>query len=377
MAKKYIVTLTSAEREQLWRLTHTGKAAARKIKRAHILLKADDQHADARWTDEQISEAYQVHPNTIAEIRKRFVLCGLEAALKERPRGHRARSLDGEAEAHLIALACSPAPEGHAHWTLRLLANRLVELQHVETVSHETIRQTLKKNELKPWRKEQWCIPPKANAAFVCQMETILDIYKRQYQARLPVVCLDELNKQLVSETREPLPVRPGQPARYDYEYQREGVVNAFILFEPLGNWRNITIHAQRTHREWALVVKDLVDVHFPAAERITLVLDHLNTHVGASLYKVLAPSEARRLLDKLDLQYTPTHGSWLNMAEIELSVFSRQCLNRRIADRTIFQRVATTWSNRRNDVQSTVDWQFTTADARIKLKHLYPTIQS
>jgi hypothetical protein len=207
-------------------------------------------------------------------------------------------------------------------------------------------------------------------------METILDVYTRPYDPRFPVVCLDELNKQLVSETRQPLPVLPGHPARYDHEYKREGVANAFILFEPLGNWRSITIHAQRTHREWALVVKDLVDVHCAAAERITLVVDQLNTHVGASLYKVFAPAEARRLLDKVDLQYTPKHGSWLNMAEIELSVFSRQCLHRRIGDGTIFQRAATVWSNQRNGSGATVDWQFTTADARIKLKHLYPVIQ-
>ena len=207
-------------------------------------------------------------------------------------------------------------------------------------------------------------------------METVLDIYKRPYDTRFPVVCMDELNKQLVSETRQPLAVKPGQPARYDYEYQREGVANAFIFFEPLVNWRSISIHAQRTHREWALVVKTLVDVHFPAAERITLVLDQLNTHVGASLYKVFAASEARRLLDKLDLQHTPKHGSWLNMAEIELSAFSRQCLQRRIGTSTAFQQSASLWSNQRNSSDATVDWQFTTADARIKLKHLYPVIQ-
>lgn len=156
-----------------------------------------------------------------------------------------------------------------------------------------------------------------------------------------------------------------------------EGVADAFIVFEPLANWRSGTIHAQRTHREWALVVKDLVDVRCPAAERITLVVDQLNTHVGASLYKVFEPAEARRRLDKLDLQYTPKHGSRLNMAEIELSVFSRQCLHRRIGDGTIFQRVATAWSNQRNRSGATVLWQFTTADARIKLKSLYPAIPS
>ena len=148
MAKKYVVTLTPAERKQLWQLTQSGKAAARKIKRAHILLKADTRHPEARWTDEQISDAYAVHTNTIADLRKRFVLSGLDTALKERPRGHRGRALDGEAEAHLLAVACSPAPEGHDHWTLRLLAQRMVELKQVKTVSHETIRQTLKKMNL-------------------------------------------------------------------------------------------------------------------------------------------------------------------------------------------------------------------------------------
>ncbi len=148
MAKKYVVTLTIAEREQLLRLTQSGKAAARKIKRAHILLKADLRHLDARWTDEQIRDAYAVHTHTIAELRKRLVLAGLDAALPERPRGHRRRALDGEAEAHLIAVACSPAADGHAHWTLRLLADRMVELKQVERVSHETIRQTLKKMNL-------------------------------------------------------------------------------------------------------------------------------------------------------------------------------------------------------------------------------------
>jgi DDE superfamily endonuclease len=208
-------------------------------------------------------------------------------------------------------------------------------------------------------------------------METILDIYTRPHDPRFPVLCMDELNKQMVSETRQPLPVVPGHPARYDYEYQRAGVANAFILFEPLGNWRTVAIRPQRTHREWALLMKDLVEVHYPKAKRITLVLDQLNTHVGASLYKVFEPAEARRLLDKLDLQYTPKHGSWLNMAEIELSVFSRQCLNRRIADDTTFQRLATIWSNQRNRSGATVNWRFTTADARIKLKHLYPVIQA
>lgn len=208
-------------------------------------------------------------------------------------------------------------------------------------------------------------------------MENILAIYKRPYDAQFPVVCMDELNKQLVSETRLPLPALPGKPARYDFEYRRAGVANAFICFEPLGNRRMLTVRAQRTHREWALLMKDLVDVHYATATRITVVLDNLNTHSGASLYKIFEPAEARRILDKLDLQYTPKHGSWLNMAEIELSVFSRQCLHRRIADSAEFQATSTTWANARNDRKATVLWQFTAADARIKLKNLYPVFQS
>jgi len=207
-------------------------------------------------------------------------------------------------------------------------------------------------------------------------MEAILDIYQRPYDAAHPIVCMDELNKQLVSETRQPLPAIPGKAARYDFEYKREGVANAFIFFEPLGNRRRITIRAQRTHREWALLIKELVDVHYATAKRITLILDNLNTHTGASLYKVFPPAEARRILERLDLQYTPKHGSWLNMAEIELSVFCRQCLTARIPNMTMFQQLGTGWSDGRNDCGATVTWQFTTADARVKLKHLYPVIQ-
>jgi hypothetical protein len=206
-------------------------------------------------------------------------------------------------------------------------------------------------------------------------METILDVYTRPYDALHPVVCMDELNQQLVSETRQPLPAIPGKPVHYDFEYKREGVANAFICFEPLRQWRTIDIRAQRTHREWAELMKALVAVHYPNAICITVVLDNLNTHTGASLYKVFPPAEARRILAKLDLRYTPKHGSWLNMAEIELSAFARQVLNRRIATATDLQRRATLWTAARNTQKATVYWQFTTVDARIKLKHLYPSL--
>ena len=197
--KKYIVTLEPEEREVLQQLIRKGKAAARKLTHARILLKADSSAGQTGWTDEQIGEALDVHPSTVANVPRRFVEEGLDAALNPRPGGHRQPKLDGDAEAHLIALVCSQPPEGHQRWTLRLLASRIVELQYLDSVSHETVRQTLKKNELKPCLKEQWCIPPQGNAAFVCQMEDVLEVYKHPYDPAYPQVCMDEVSKQLVS----------------------------------------------------------------------------------------------------------------------------------------------------------------------------------
>ncbi len=206
-------------------------------------------------------------------------------------------------------------------------------------------------------------------------MEDILDVYQGDYDARHPLVCMDESSKQLLAEVREPVPGAPGQVARYDSEYVRNGTQNVFLAFAPLQGWRDVTITAQRTKQDWAHYMRTLVDVHFPAAERITVVLDNLNTHTLASLYATFAPAEARRIARKLDLHYTPKHGSWLNMAEIELSVLSRQCLNRRIADADSLQREVTAWMVARNASATTVDWRFTTDDARTKLSRLYPTI--
>lgn len=208
-------------------------------------------------------------------------------------------------------------------------------------------------------------------------MEDVLAVYKRPYDPAHPQVCMDEISKQLVSETRQPLPVQPGQPQRYDYEYRREGVCNLFIFFEPLSGWRHLEVTQRRTRKDWAWAMKDLVDVYYPDAECITVVLDNLNTHNGASLYETFEPAEARRIWERLDLHYTPKHGSWLNMAEIELSVFARQCLNRRIPDQDALRHEVAALEAERNRTPSTINWRFTTADARIKLKKLYPVIQS
>ena len=224
---------------------------------------------------------------------------------------------------------------------------------------------------------KEWCIPPKANAPFVAQMEDVLDVYCRPLDPKHPQVCFDESSKQQVKEGRTPLPVAPGEPMRYDTEYERNGVSNLFMFFCPLLNWRHVKVTERRTAVDWAECMRELVDVHFPDAERIVVVLDNLNTHLPASLYAAFEPAEAKRIWDKLEFHYTPKHGSWLNMAEIEFSVLSRQCLERRIADRETLAAEVTAWEEERNASGATVDWRFTTADARIKLKHLYPSLQT
>ena len=206
-------------------------------------------------------------------------------------------------------------------------------------------------------------------------MENVLDLYHQPYDPKRPQVCMDETSKQLVSEVIQPIPASPGQAERYDYEYERQGVANLFILFEPLTGRRYLKVTERRTKQDWALLMKELVDVHYPEAETIRLVLDNLNTHVPSSLYETFQPAEAKRILDKLEFHYTPKHGSWLNMAEIEFSILSRQCLDRRIGDQQTLIREVTAWQNNRNHKAAKMDWRFTTADARIKLKKLYPSI--
>lgn len=222
-----------------------------------------------------------------------------------------------------------------------------------------------------------WCIPPKQNAAFVCAMENVLEVYRRPYDPKRPVVGMDEQPKQLIAETRTPIAPKPGQPAKVDYEYRRHGVASVWMFSEPLAAWRKVNVTERRTAADWAHQMRALVDVHYPDAERVTVVLDNLNTHTLASLYEAFDPAEARRIAEKLELVYTPKHGSWLNVAEIELSVLSRQCLDRRIPERSLIVQEAAAWQKHRNRQECTIDWRFTTDDARIKLKHLYPKIQT
>jgi hypothetical protein len=206
-------------------------------------------------------------------------------------------------------------------------------------------------------------------------MEDVLDLYAEPHDPGRPVVCFDETSKQLVAETRTPLPMAPGKPERVDYEYERKGTANLFLVTQPLGGWRHVDVTDRRTKHDFAEQMRDLVDRHFPNADRIRVVLDNLNTHTPGALYEAFAPEEARRVLRKLEFHYTPVHGSWLNMAELEFSMLSRQCLDRRIGDRDLLTAEVAAWEHARNAQRATIHWQFTVHDARRKLHRLYPSI--
>jgi hypothetical protein len=219
-------------------------------------------------------------------------------------------------------------------------------------------------------------IAPEASAAFVANMEDVLEVYQRPHDPERPLVCLDETSKQMIAETREPIAARPGQKARHDYEYERNGVANLFMMFAPLEGWRHVKITDRHAAIDYAQVLKELSDTHFPDAEKIVLVQDNLATHKPASLYEAFPPAEARRLVERFEWHYTPKHGSWLDMAESELSVLATQCLDRRIPDKLKLIEEVVAWEEHRNKHHAKANWQFTTADARVKLKRLYPQFE-
>lgn len=222
-----------------------------------------------------------------------------------------------------------------------------------------------------------WCIPPKQSAEFVFHMEDVLEVYHRPYDPKRPVLCIDETFKQLIGETRTPLPLRPGMVERYDHEYVRNGVASLFLACEPLAGWRHVTVTEHRGRVDWAGFIRSLLDGRYAQAERVVLVMDQLNTHALASLYETFPPEHAKRLAERIELHHTPKHGSWLNIAEIELSALGRQCLARRIAHQASLRRKVEQWEQQRNAAVTKVDWQFTTAQARVKLRSLYPSLHA
>ena len=364
--EQYAIQLTPDEREELSRLIRSGESSARIVARARILLKVAEG-----WNAPQVAAALDISKGTVYRAKRRYAEEGLDGVLQDRVQANRFRKLDDKGEAHLIALACSPAPDGHDHWTLHLLADRVVESGLVESLSHETVRLRLKENDLQPWRKRQWCIP-KVGGEFVAAMEDVLDLYAEPYDPDRPVVCFDETSTQLLADTRPPIPVQPGQPRRQDYEYRRAGTRNIFLACEPLAGWRHVAITERRTMQDFAHQMQWLVDVAYPDAPVVRVVLDNLNTHRMASLYETFPAAEARRIVRRLEFHHTPKHASWLNMAEIEFSVLTRACLQGRNPDETALQRAINAYEAERNAAGATINWRFNTQDARAKLHRLY-----
>jgi transposase len=365
---KYIVELTDDERTELLTLIRGGKPGARKMKRAQILLMAA-----SGAPDQEIARALPAGTSTVFRTRRRFVEGGLDHALSEASRPGGSRKLTGKEEALLVATACSKPPEGRARWTLELLAGRMVRLTEHESICRETVRRRLKENELKPWQKRMWCIP-NVTPAFVACMEEVLDLYAEE-TPEAPLVCFDETPVQLVAETREPLPTKPGQTAIYDYEYRRKGTANLFMFVDAHRSWRHVKATQRRTNIDFAECMRDLVDEHYPDAPLVRVVMDNLSTHKPGSLYEAFEPAEARRILRRLEFHFTPKHGSWLNMAEIEIGVLTSQCLSRRIPGREMLANEVAAWTTLRNETGAKINWMFRVENAREKLGKAYPDV--
>ena len=374
--KKYVVRLSAEERERLEALVHAGKSSAQLLTKARILLKADVSEAGEGWSDSAISAALDTSINNIgshpAATRRGRVRGDAEAQIQSelRPAADFRRGGGGETDrSDLLAGSrglrpLEPAPARRE--SRRIEHRREGQRQHDRT--------DFKKNALKPHRNRQWVIPPDASAGFVAAMEDVLETYQKPRDPDRPLVCLDETSKQLIIETRAPIPAKPGQPARHDYEYERNGVANLFMMFAPLEGWRHVKVTDHHAAVDYAQVLKELSDVHFPDAEKIVLVQDNLSTHTTASLYAAFPAPEARRLANRFEWHYTPKHGSWLDMAESELAVLTTQCLSRRIPDKQTLEREVAAWERHRNKHHAKADWQFTTDNARVKLKRLYPS---
>lgn len=367
MNLRYRVDLDQPERDELMSMLRSGKHPARKLKRAQILLAAD-----AGQSDETIATTVVVGGSTVYRTKRRFVEIGLAAALSEVPRPGAERKLSGKEEALLVATACSSPPPGRARWTLELLADAFVKLTEHEQLSRETVRRRLAENDLKPWRKDMWCIP-KVDAEYVARMEDVLDLYAEAPDPKRPVVCFDESPTQLIGEVRQPIPAAPGRLERYDCEYKRNGTANLFVFLDAHRSWRKVKVTERRAAHDFAHCMRDLVDSHYPEVECIRVVLDNLSTHTPAALYQALPPSEARRILRRLEFHYTPKHASWLNMVEIEIGVLRSQCLDRRIESRGSLIAEVAAWENQRNNSGASIKWMFSTEQARLKLAKAYP----
>lgn len=352
-----------------------GVCQARTVKRAQILLNLNSS-ATSKCKTAEIAKMFGLSEATINNIKKEYAERGIDCIFRKKRNTPPVESkITGEVEAHLIALACHNPPEGYCKWTLRLLSEKMVQMNYIDSISHTTVGTVLKKNSLKPHLVEEWCIPQKQSADFVACMEDVLEVYSRPYDKRYPVVCMDEKPLQLLGDAREGKRKSNGTYIQ-DSEYVRNGTCSIFLFTEPLAGYRHAKALEHRTKTDWANQMKWLADEVYPNAEKIIMVCDNLNTHNKSSFYEAFHPAEALRLAKRFEFHYTPKHGSWLDIAEIELSSLSKQCLGkRRIDNIDDLNSELEKWETDKNLKQKGVDWQFTAENARGKLKHLYPIL--
>jgi hypothetical protein len=367
MHVRYRVELDESEQQHLAALVAGGRRGVRTVKRAHILLAAA-----AGCADDVIAKTLRVGTSTVYRTKRRFVEDGLASALAEAPRPGQPRKLAAGEEALLIATACAAPPAGRATWTLALLADAMVSLTAHPQISRQTIARRLAENDLKPWQRKMWCVPA-IDAQSVARMEDVLDLSTTPPAADTAVVCVDETPRQLVAEVRPPTPPAPGQAARQDYEYRRNGTADVFVAVDAHRPVRYTKVTDRRTSQDFAEWMRNLVDGPYAGYARIQVVLDNLSTHTAAAFYDAFPAEEARRLWRRLDFHYVPKHASWLNMVEIETGILVKQCLARRIPDRQTMAREVETWTHDRNRAEAAITWMFGIEQARKKLGRLYP----
>jgi transposase len=386
----YNVNLSTEETEKLKLITHKGAGeSARVIMHANILLFTNDNLEEKKKSVRETAELFDISPVTVNQIRRLYATEGLEAALARKTRlsPPHISKITGDFEAQVIATALGPAPRGRSRWTLRLLAEYCVEKKYIVSISHSAVGNMLNTNQVKPHLSQYWCTPKEHDAEFVLNMEDVLGIYEREYNSRIPVVCMDEKPVQLLDEIRkrvdaQPLSTdpdtgipKPGKIEKIDSEYIRCGRASIFMFTEPLGGWRHTVALKTRKKGDFAFLMREISDRYYPEADKILLVADNLNTHKRAAFYEAFEPRVAYALAQKFEFHYTPKHGSWLNIAEAELSSLSLQCLgNQRIKSIEELNEMLMAWEVDRNMRQKGVNWQFAAQDARIKLKRLYPT---
>lgn len=374
MPKKRIdIHLSQDERDELEQFISQGKKSARAINRARILLFADEGKNAT-----EIAKLLGISRGTVYNVRKAYRQRAHERMvdfLHDQPRSGRPIKIDSRVEANVTMIACSEPPEGSARWTLHMIADKLVQLAVTDSISHESIRRTLKKNKLKPWLSEQWCIG-KITGDYLWHMEDVLYQYALPYDPLRPLICFDERPCFLIGDVGSIIPMSPGKAKRYHYEYEKHGSCCVFLAFEPHTGFRYVEVRERRTAVDYAQFMQNLIEKHYAHVDYLRLVQDNLNTHTPGSFFEVLPAPEAFALSQRFEPHYTPIKGSWLNMAEIEFAALSKQCLDRRIPAFDRLRQEVVAWACKRNHERKTVNWSFSQTDARDKLQRHYQNVQ-